>query len=74
MAAYDLQQWAGKLQEIMGPSAAASIVCTASTAVPATVPVSCQITVNWFEETVNSNAAETSGTMNIPSYTVFVNP
>ena len=71
MAAYDLKQWAGRLQEIMGPSAAASIVCTVATTPPP--PVSCQITVNWFEETVNSNTAET-GTMNIPSYTLFVNP
>jgi type IV pilus assembly protein PilV len=71
MAAYDLQQWAGRLQEIMGRSAAASIVCTVATTPPP--PVSCQITVNWFEETVNSNTAET-GTMNIPSYTLFVNP
>jgi type IV pilus assembly protein PilV len=71
MAAYDVQQWGGKLQEIMGPSAAASIVCTVSATPPP--PVSCQITVNWYEETVNSNTAETS-TMAIPSYTLFVNP
>jgi type IV pilus assembly protein PilV len=68
MATYDLQQWAGRLQEVMGPSAAASIVCTT-----ATPPVSCQIIINWYEETVNSNASETS-TMGIPSYTLFVNP
>jgi type IV pilus assembly protein PilV len=71
MAAYDVQQWAGRLQEIMGPSAAASIACTVTT--PAPPPVSCQITVNWYEETVNSNTTET-GTMAIPSYTLFVNP
>ena len=71
MAAYDVQQWSGRLQEIMGPSAAASIVCTVATTPPP--PVSCQITVNWFEETVNSNTAESS-TMAIPSYTLFVNP
>lgn len=68
MAAYDLQQWAGRLQGILGPSAAASIVCTVTSP-----PVSCQIIVNWAEETVNSNATET-GTMAIPSYTLFVNP
>jgi type IV pilus assembly protein PilV len=71
MAAYDVQQWAGRLQEIMGPSAAASIVCTVTT--PAPPPISCQITVNWYEETVNSNASESSA-MAIPSYTLFVNP
>jgi type IV pilus assembly protein PilV len=68
LAAYDLQQWAGRLQEIMGPSAGATIFCTATTP-----PVSCQITVNWAEETVNSNASQT-GAMAIPQYTLFVNP
>jgi type IV pilus assembly protein PilV len=69
MAVYDLQQWAGRLQEIMGPSSFASVACT----VTAGNPVSCQITINWAEQTVNSNAAETSA-MAIPSYTLFVNP
>jgi type IV pilus assembly protein PilV len=69
MAAYDLQQWAGRLQEIMGTSASASVICTATTP-----PVSCQITVNWAEQTVNSNTSEAGGTMGIPSYTLFVNP
>lgn len=68
MAAYDMQQWAGRLQEVMGTSAA-QILCTYNT----TLPVSCQITVNWAEETVNANASET-GTMAAPSYTLFVNP
>jgi type IV pilus assembly protein PilV len=71
MAAYDLQQWAGRLQEIMGPSAYALIVCTVTT--PAPPPVSCQITVNWAEPTANTNATET-GAMAIPSYSLFVNP
>ena len=68
MATYDLQQWAGRLREVMGSSASALITCTTLTP-----PVSCQITVNWFEETVNSNASET-GTIGSPSYTLFVNP
>ena len=68
MAAFDLQQWAGRLQEILGPSAYASIICTT-----ATPPVSCKITVNWAEQTVNTNAAETS-TMAIPSFSLFVTP
>jgi type IV pilus assembly protein PilV len=71
MAAYDLQQWAGRLQEILGPSAAASIACTVTT--PSPPPVSCKITVNWAEQTVNTNAAETS-TMAIPSFSLFVTP
>jgi len=68
MAAYDLQQWGGRLQEILGPSAYASIICTVTTP-----PVSCQITVNWAEQTVNTNATETS-TMAIPSFSLFVTP
>lgn len=67
MAAYDLQQWAGRVQQVMGADAA-SITCSV-----ATPPVSCQITINWAEQTVNSNATET-GTMGTPSYTLFVNP
>jgi type IV pilus assembly protein PilV len=67
MAAYDLQQWAGRVQQVMGADAA-SITCSG-----ATPPVSCQITINWAEQTVNSNATET-GTMATPSYTLFVNP
>jgi len=71
MAAYDLQQWAGRLQGILGPTASASIACN-STVVPQSPPsVSCLITVNWAEENVNSNAAET-GTMATPSYSLFV--
>jgi hypothetical protein len=71
MAAYDVQQWAGRLQEIMGPSAAATILCTVTATPPP--PVNCEITVNWSEETVNSNTSET-GTMAIPTYSLFVNP
>jgi type IV pilus assembly protein PilV len=71
MAAYDLQQWAGRLQEILGPSAYAQIICTVTT--PAPPPVNCKITVNWAEQTVNTNATETSQ-MAIPSFSLFVNP
>lgn len=67
MAAYDLQQWAGRVQQVLS-SDAVSILCTATTP-----PVNCQITINWAEATVNSNSGET-GSMSTPSYTVFVNP
>jgi hypothetical protein len=71
MAAYDLQQWAGRLQEILGATASATIACT-STVVPQSPPsVSCQITVTWLEDNVNSNATET-GAMANPSYSLFV--
>jgi type IV pilus assembly protein PilV len=68
MAAYDLQQWGGRLQAIMGSAAAASVVCD-----PTTPPVTCQITINWAEETVNASSTET-GAMLSPTYTLFVNP
>jgi type IV pilus assembly protein PilV len=67
MAAYDLEMWAGRLQQVLG-SDAVSITCTATTP-----PVSCEIIINWSEATVNANAAETT-TMATPSYTIFVNP
>ena len=75
MALYDVDQWAGRMQQVMGADAA-SITCNA-TSFPftaTTVPVTCQITINWAEQTVNSNASEAGGTMNAPSYTLFVNP
>ena len=67
MAAYDLQQWAGRLQQVLG-SDFASITCTVTNP-----PVSCEIIITWAEQTVNSNTSET-GTMAAPTYTVFVNP
>lgn len=71
MAAYDLQQWAGRLQEILGTTASASIACSSTVVAQSPPWVSCQITVNWVEDNVNSNAAET-GTMGSPTYSLFV--
>lgn len=65
MAAYDLEQWAGRLQQVLGTDAV-TINCSVT-------PVSCKIVINWAEETVNANASETT-TMAPPSYTIFVNP
>jgi type IV pilus assembly protein PilV len=70
MAAYDLQQWAGRLQGVLGTDAA-TVNCAIATT---TSPVTCQITVNWAEEQVNPNANGSSTAMLPPSYTVFVNP
>jgi hypothetical protein len=69
MAAYDLQQWAGRLQQVLTTDAA-SIACTALTS---TSSVNCQITITWAEGQVNSNASETLN-MASPNYTLFVNP
>jgi type IV pilus assembly protein PilV len=70
MAAYDLQQWAGRLQQVMTTDAA-TITCTPLTG---TTPVACQIVVNWAETQVNSTTSETVNGMAGPSFTLFVNP
>jgi len=69
LAAYDLQQWAARLQQVLTTDAA-SITCSALTS---TTVVSCQVTITWAEEQVNSNASETL-TMASPTYTLFVTP
>ena len=69
MAAFDLQQWAGRLQQVLTTDAA-SITCSVST----TTPVACQVTINWAEGQTNSNSSETLVGMGSPSYTLFVNP
>jgi type IV pilus assembly protein PilV len=70
IAAYDLQQWAGRLQQLMTADAA-SITCTPLTS---TTPVACRIDINWAETQVNSNSSEIVNGMGGPSYTLFVNP
>ena len=70
MAAYDLQQWAGRLQSVLGTDSA-TVSCAIATT---TTPVTCQIIVNWAEEQANPNANGASTAMAPPSYTVFVNP
>ena len=69
MAAYDLQQWAGRLQQVLTTDAAL-ITCSALTS---TTNVSCQVTITWAEGQANSNASETL-TMASPTYTLFVTP
>jgi type IV pilus assembly protein PilV len=69
MAAFDLQQWAGRLQQVLTTDAA-TISCNVTT----TTPVACQIIINWAEGQANSNSSETATGMGAPSYTLFVNP
>ena len=69
MAAYDLQQWAARLQQVLTTDAAL-ITCSALTS---TTNVSCQVTITWAEGQTNSNASETL-TMASPTYTLFVTP
>jgi type IV pilus assembly protein PilV len=66
MAAYDLQQWATNLQNLL-PNDTASITCgTAS-------PFSCMINIVWGENAVAINTQETGALAN-PSYTLYVEP
>jgi type IV pilus assembly protein PilV len=69
IAAYDLQQWAARLQQVLTTDAAL-ITCSALTS---TTNVSCQVTITWAEGQANSNASETL-TMASPTYTLFVTP
>lgn len=78
MAAYDLQQWATALQNVLGAGGQspnnAAISCTVPTA---TDPVSCMITINWTESQVAANAVEAGGdasALTNPSYTLYVDP
>jgi type IV pilus assembly protein PilV len=70
MAAFDLQQWAGRLQQVLTTDAA-TITCSVT---PNITPVACQIIINWAEGQTNSNSSETAIGMGAPSYTLFVNP
>jgi type IV pilus assembly protein PilV len=67
MAAYDLQQWAGRMQQVVGPTAGATIKCATATAA---VPVQCSIIISWTEEQVNATSSETVNGMANPSYTL----
>jgi type IV pilus assembly protein PilV len=74
MAAYDLQQWAGRVQQLLGQDVV-QIFCNKLTP---TVPVTCRITINWTEAQVNSTTSESAFTsataVGLPSYQLFVNP
>jgi type IV pilus assembly protein PilV len=69
IAAYDLQQWAARLQQVLTTDAAL-ITCSPLTS---TNVVSCQVTITWAEGQANSNASETLN-MASPTYTLFVTP
>jgi type IV pilus assembly protein PilV len=70
MAAYDLQQWAGRLQQLLGTD----IVEIKCNALAPTVPVTCMVTINWTEAQVNSTTSESKNALGGPSYQLFVNP
>lgn len=73
IAAYDVQQWAAALTQVV-PAAQATVTCN-NTA----IPVSCTITIVWAENVVstsNTAAAASSGAtvLNSPAYTLYVEP
>jgi type IV pilus assembly protein PilV len=82
LAAYDLHSWALALQALLANDQA-TIAC-ASTAVPPT-PVTCTVTITWTENSVALNtqeaaasnaavAANTPAALQLPSYTLYVEP
>ncbi len=73
MAAYDLNQWAAALQAVL-PGFLATISCTNTVG----IPVTCTIQIQWNENAVASNNAQTNlaamTTANQPTFTLFVQP
>jgi type IV pilus assembly protein PilV len=73
VAAYDLQQWGNALAQVV-PAANAAISCNV-----ATPPLSCTIQITWQEGvTSTSNATAAAGSaasaLNLPQYTLYVEP
>lgn len=73
LAAYDLQTWATAVNTVL-PNVSTLIRCGTLT------PVSCMVTISWTENAVAVNAQEAAaaqaGTskMQIPTYTVYIEP
>jgi type IV pilus assembly protein PilV len=71
MAAYDLQQWAVALNNVL-PGYVATIACSPA---GSNVPVTCTITLQWSENTVASNSQQTQITsLAAPTYVLYVQP
>ncbi|HEX3835969.1 MAG TPA: type IV pilus modification protein PilV [Steroidobacteraceae bacterium] len=78
LAAYDLQNWALALGQVV-PGAATQITCSV-----ASPPLSCTIQITWLENVTSANssasaaaAANNSGaavSLNQPQYTLYVEP
>jgi type IV pilus assembly protein PilV len=70
MATFDLQQWAKALDAVL-PGFLATINCTNVIG----VPVTCTITIQWSENAVAGNTAQTNmAGLAQPTYTLFVQP
>ena len=78
LAAYDLNEWAAALNQLL-PSAAATISCPTLTA-----PRNCTIQITWQENavgvnaqeaaTATANAATQAAAFQTPTYTLYVEP
>jgi type IV pilus assembly protein PilV len=73
VAAYDVQQWATALGQVV-PAAAVQIACPGGVS-----PVACTIQITWQENVVSTNnataaASSTAGALNSPQYTLYVEP
>jgi type IV pilus assembly protein PilV len=71
MAAYDVQQWAADLKSVL-PASLATITCST-----AGFPVTCTVQIQWTENAVGANSAQTPtnlAALAAPTYTLFVQP
>jgi type IV pilus assembly protein PilV len=78
LAAYDLQNWAQALGQVV-PGAATLITCSV-----ATPPLSCIIQITWLENVTSANSTSSAATaannsaasvtLNQPQYTLYVEP
>lgn len=70
MAAYDVQQWAAAVGQLLAASFS-TITCTTV----ATVPVTCTIQIQWAENAVALNAQQTGvNALQAPTYVLYVEP
>lgn len=70
MAAYDVQQWAAALQQVL-PGYLATVNCTITVG----IPVTCTIQIQWSENAVAGNKQQTNmANLAQPTYTLFVQP
>jgi type IV pilus assembly protein PilV len=69
MAAFDLQQWAIQLGNVL-PGYYATITCSTGA-----FPVTCNIQIQWVENAVSANAQQTNmAGMQVPTYILYVQP
>lgn len=70
MAAYDVQQWAASMGQVL-PASLSTISCAPPTVV---VPGNCTIQIQWTENAVAQNALQTSMFLQAPTYVLYVQP